>query len=120
MENALNRFSVVLVNVLLLLSAWPALASCPPEGYSKSTLTELRESGFAIEARERNALAVNLLDCLADPDPTIRDGVVYEGLATWLRNGQLDASTISTVFQRLQADQQMEGVIDALREEERS
>jgi hypothetical protein len=32
----------------------------------------------------RQALAEGLVDCLGDPDPALRDGLAYEGLAHWI------------------------------------
>lgn len=89
---------------LVLLGMEPAFAGCPPEGYSRQDLIDLRQAEFEIAAPERNALAVALLDCLSDPDPDIRDGVVYEAMATWLRGDLLDASTIDALYDRLVAD----------------
>lgn len=94
----------LLTSALLLLASQPAAGGCPPEGYSRQGLLELRKAGFEIAAPERNALAVALLDCLADPDPQIRDGVVYEGMATWLRGDLLEPSTVDAVYERLLAD----------------
>ncbi len=45
-------------------------------------------------AEERNRLAPALLACLDDPDPAIRDGVVFEDISTWLRGKQLATETI--------------------------
>lgn len=96
--------SFLLTSALLLLASEPAAAGCPPDGYSRQDLLDLKEAGFEIAAPERNALAVALLDCLADPDPEIRDGIVYEGLATWLRGKQLESATFDALYGRLQAD----------------
>jgi hypothetical protein len=63
----------------------------------------MKQAGFVVEdAEHRNRLAIALLTCTADPDPDIRDGVVYEGLATWLRGSQLTAATVG----RLRDDSQ--------------
>ena len=79
--------------VLLAIGAGmsaPVKAACPPEGTDSSSLQLLREQKFAVPDDTRAALAMGLLDCLASPDPTLRDGVAYEGLSAWLRAGQLD------------------------------
>lgn len=98
------RSSMALVQTMLLILAAPVWAGCPPDGYSRSDLVKIRESGFEIPAPARNALAEAMLDCLADPDPRIRDGVVYEGLATWLRGDLLDKGTIDNLYRRTRAD----------------
>lgn len=80
--------------LLLLFASGCASAACPPASHDQESLTGLRESGFAIaESAARDALAIELLDCLASPDPHLRDRIAYEGIATWLRAGlvSLDA-----------------------------
>lgn len=96
---------IFLLNLaLLLVGMGPVVAGCPPDGYSRQDLVEIKKNGFDIAAPERTALAVALLDCLADPDPQIRDGVVYEGLASWLRGDLLEPPTIDALYGRLLAD----------------
>lgn len=82
-----------------------ALETCPPPGFSKQSLTQLKSSGFAVDDDgERNRLAIALLGCLADPDPTLRDGIVFEALSQWLRVEQLAPATIRTLATRLIAE----------------
>ncbi len=82
---------------LIACYGW-ANAACPPATHDSDSLAALRSSGFVIEAdAERNALAIELLDCLGAADPALRDGIAYEGVSTWLR-----ADKVS-----LQARQQM-------------
>lgn len=104
--------------LILLSTALPSLAaaldSCPPAGYSRAGLVELKQGGFSVEDdARRNELAVGLLGCIGDPDPAIRDGVVYEGIATWLRAQLLAAATIDALYDgllaRLQADEDPQG-----------
>lgn len=83
-----------LVAVALLLGSFaclPATAACPPEGQSRDSLEALKALKFTVpDAQERVVLALGLVDCLADPDPALRDGIAYEGLSHWMREGQLD------------------------------
>jgi len=75
---------------------------CPPAGYTRDQLFELKARQFAIEDdRVRNALAIALLPCLADPDPQLRDGVAYEALVAWLRNERIKQPTVDAVRQAL-------------------
>ncbi len=68
---------------------------CQPPGYDKTALMQLRAENFEIQdAEQRRRFAQALTDCLADPDPALRDQVAYEGLATMLRGKQLSAETI--------------------------
>ena len=72
----------------------PARAACPPDGMDADALQALKADGFAVEdAAERQALALAITDCLADPDPALRDGIAYEALTTWLRGDGLDEPT---------------------------
>lgn len=102
----MNKFLSILALAGALLSSQALLAACPPEGYTRQGLLDLRTAGFEVEPAKRDALALALLGCIADPDPTIRDGVVYEGLTTWLRGELLSATTIEALDDRLVADLQ--------------
>lgn len=84
----------------LLLAAAPAPAParalpCPPQGMTRADLMQLKQSQFVVtSADERNRLATALLACLDDPDPAMRDGVVFEGLSQWLRAKSLTSDTV--------------------------
>ena len=68
-----------------------ALAACPPAGQDRASLQALKAARFAMpDAASRNALAEGLLDCLADPDPALRDGIAYEAFSAWMRAGAFD------------------------------
>lgn len=87
---------------LPLAAASFAHAACPPEGRDRDSLLALKSAGFTVaDDGARQALALELVDCLADPDPALRDGVAYEGLAAWLRADALDAGTRAALFERL-------------------
>lgn len=89
---------------LLFVVATSAYAGCPPEGQSKASLQALKASKFAApDAAARQALAEGLVDCLADPDPTIRDGIAYEALAQWMRAGEIDIAGLRGLRDRLYA-----------------
>lgn len=82
-------------------AAQPA-PSCPPAGYDRPALLALKQASFAIaDAARRDAFALALTACLADPDPAIRDGVAYEALSTLLRGKQLSSATIVGIRDRL-------------------
>lgn len=85
--------TVSLLASFLLVS--PLAPPCPPTGLTRADILKLKESKFEVtSSEERNALAVRLLSCLDDPDPRIRDGVVFEALQTWLRAKALTPATI--------------------------
>lgn len=79
----------------LFLSAMPALAqTCPPEGYDRARLEALAQAEFEIPAHdERNAFALAIAPCLADPDPFLRDRIAFTALAAFLRGQQLSETT---------------------------
>ena len=88
----------------LALAAPAAHADCPPAGWDAAKLQALKADRFVVtDAAERMRLAHGLLDCLANPDPTLRDGIAFEAWTTWLRTDQLDAATRAAALERLQA-----------------
>jgi len=96
--------SLLLTTHLLTPMPATAAASCPPAGMTRADLAKLKESKFEVPAEsERNALAVGLLGCLGDPDPEVRDGVVFEGLSKWLRGKALTQATILALDHGIEA-----------------
>jgi hypothetical protein len=90
--------------LLVMLGSVPALAACPPDGQSRESLQALKVLKFTVpDAGERQALADGLLDCLGDPDPTLRDGIAYEALTQWMRAGNFDAEALRALRDKLQA-----------------
>ena len=80
--------------------AVPALAwsACPPAGMSIAELDALKQAGFRIPGdAEREMLALALTDCLADPDPHLRDELAFEALSVWLRAGSLSADAVQAL-----------------------
>ncbi len=95
---------ILLLGTCLLAASWlPAHAGeCLPEGHGKASLQALKAAGFALpDAAARRVLADGLVDCLADPDPELRDGIAYEALTAWMRNGDLDSDTLRALRDRL-------------------
>mgnify|MGYP002780555280 CR=1 FL=1 len=90
---------------LLLFAPLAAGAACPPPGWNRGELDALKAGGFSGLAPEpRDALARGLVDCLADPDPALRDGIAYEALAGWLRaEPSLSQATREALLDDLQA-----------------
>ncbi|MBN8480271.1 MAG: DUF2785 domain-containing protein [Xanthomonadales bacterium] len=88
----------------MLVVAIDARAACPPAGTTRAGMNALADTGFALDdARERNRLALELVDCLGHPDPQWRDRIAYEALAGWIRADQLDSSTLLDLAGRLSA-----------------
>ncbi|MGQ0646072.1 MAG: DUF2785 domain-containing protein [Gemmatimonadaceae bacterium] len=107
MTRATAERRVLVVLRLLLIPALLAVVSptiahgapaCPPPQRSRADLDALKRGGFAVAAaEERNRLAVLLLSCFDDPDPAVRDGIVFEALSKWLRARELEPATIHTL-----------------------
>jgi hypothetical protein len=75
---------------------------CPPPGWSKQELLALRTREFALaDDAARQKLALGLLACTGSPDPVLRDQVMFEALATWLRAGQISAATRDAMLAQL-------------------
>jgi len=90
---------LLLVSLELVQISALAAGQCPPPGYGLPELFDIKRSGFVVgDDQERNALAIGLLACLANPDPAVRDGVVYEGIAHWLRDDSPSRRTIDSLF----------------------
>lgn len=98
----MNRILIALA-LAPVLAAVPAFAgACPPSGWDAERLARLKQSGFVVEdAGARDALALELAECLGAPDPAIRDGIAYEALTSWMRKGELAPATLRTLRERL-------------------
>lgn len=74
--------------------AGPAGAGCLPDRYDARELRMLPAVGFEVEdATTRQLLARDLVACLGDPDPSVRDGLAVGALTAWLRGGVLEPET---------------------------
>lgn len=80
----------------------PRARECQPAGYTRSGLDSLKASAFKVASdADRNRLALALVECIGDPDPAIRDGIVYEAMSTWMRSASLDSATVRALAVRL-------------------
>jgi hypothetical protein len=99
MNHGLRRIALALG---LACGAWPILAACPPEGQTRDSLLVLRNAKWAVDnVARREALALGLVDCLADPDPALRDEVGFEALQHWMRAGQLSPAIVKRIGDQL-------------------
>ncbi|MBC7769275.1 MAG: DUF2785 domain-containing protein [Phycisphaerales bacterium] len=72
-----------------------AQTQCQPAGYARQQLDALKAAEWALaDDAARNRLALALTSCIGSPDPTLRDGIVFEGLQHWLRARQLAPETM--------------------------
>jgi hypothetical protein len=107
-RSRLSPLSAIVGALALGVAAEHSRASCPPAGWDEASLLTLKSEGFALEESLRPALALGLLDCLADPRPALRDGIAFEALSAWMRAGQLDAANLRALKPRLLAQLQAE------------
>lgn len=93
--------AIILLLLLPCMSA-SSLAACPPANLDLAQLNKLKQDDWKItdpQLRQKTALA--LLDCLADPDPILRDEIAFEALSAWMRADQLDSATTRAIFKIL-------------------
>lgn len=83
--------------ILVPLAAAPARAACPPAPPAK--LRAALDGG--VPSTRLQELALGLVDCLAEPDPALRDELGFELLAAWLRAGVIAPTTLQHLRERL-------------------
>lgn len=93
---------ILLASCLTAASLAAAAPGCPPPGWSGEDLRALKAGTFVVASDERRQqLALGLTPCLADADPSLRDGIAFEAYSTWLRAGLLNEATRLELLQRL-------------------
>ncbi len=102
-SNAIDRRRLG-VGALLLGGALAASAACPPAGLDQAGLEALKKAEWAVpDDARRQALALELLDCLASPDPRLRDELAFDALSRWMRRRLLETSTLQVLRIELQS-----------------
>jgi hypothetical protein len=102
-DNARRRVSILARRFAALLclclgAHGAAQAACPPGASTKFALQVLKQVGWKVaDEGPRQALAIALLDCLASPDPELRDGIAFDALSTWARGRALTPATLETI-----------------------
>lgn len=95
------RFVAVLVLSLALTSSLSpnrASAACSPGGLQRSELVALRAAKWQVpDDARRQQLALGLVDCLAEPDPVLRDEIGFEALSAWMRGEKLTPATVQSL-----------------------
>jgi hypothetical protein len=90
--------------LLLAMLYQPVSAACAPSGFDRMALDALKVSKFELaDDARRQKLALELLPCLADADPRVRDGIAFEAYATWMRANRLELGTRAELLARLSA-----------------
>jgi hypothetical protein len=80
------------IAILGLFAACQVQAACPPNAAA------LKAGKWQVDdAAKRQALAIDMLDCLQSPDPVLRDEIGFEGLQHWMRSDKLDTATVQAI-----------------------
>jgi hypothetical protein len=88
---------------LCLLACGAAAAACPPGTTTKFALQVLKQVEWKVaDDNARQALALALLDCLASPDPELRDAIAFDAIAHWARAKALTPATLQSIRKTLQ------------------
>ncbi len=100
------------ITLAFSIIAWlPVQAStCEPLGLDKDALLQLKEQGYEFaDPDRRERFAIELVECLGDPDPQIRDDIAFDGFVTLLRGKQLRndpvRTLLSTMTSQLRSDE---------------
>lgn len=89
----------ILAFVLSITFPSVVIASQCIKYFDPAALQRLKKESFVIKKTEqRNQTAINLLFCLGEGDPNVRDGIVYAATSEWLRGELLDKATVKTMF----------------------
>jgi len=98
---------IALAAALLFAACGAAQAQtprCPPAGYTRAQLDALKAAEWALpDDAARNSLARAMTACVGSPDPTVRDGIAFEGLQHWMRARALSDETMLALADTLEA-----------------
>ncbi|WP_170309656.1 DUF2785 domain-containing protein [Litorilituus lipolyticus] len=84
------------------INAQQTSQQCFSKTWGRAELNELKAKQFTLTDTEtRQELAIQLLHCLAHPEPTIRDGIAFEALSHWLRSNELSPEIQIKMFNSL-------------------
>lgn len=76
---------------------------CPKGSMDKAFFQSIKASNFAPPSSpSADEVALVLLDCLASPDPELRDTLAYDIVGRWIRRGVLKPDTMKRMAQSLE------------------
>lgn len=82
------------------LSHGLAYGACPP----RAELEALKAARWEVaDDARRQVLAAGMLDCLADPDPAVRDQIAFESLQVWMRTRKIGVPAMQAMRSALLA-----------------
>ncbi len=86
------------------LNASQISQQCLSAKWQKVQLQQLKVDQFQLtELAEKQALMLQLLNCLASPDPELRDDIAYSAISQWLRQDRFDDEVYLRMFKQLLA-----------------
>lgn len=97
-----SAFSCCALSSSALADSLSGLAACPPALHSQAQLQTLKANQWQIaDPQQRQQLALELIACLADPNPVLRDEIAFEALSFWMRGELLTTETIQSIRSHL-------------------
>ncbi|MFA9275304.1 MAG: DUF2785 domain-containing protein [Candidatus Aquirickettsiella gammari] len=97
-----STFSGCALSSNALADSSSGLTTCPPALHSQTKLQTLKANQWQIaDQQQRQQLALELIPCLADPNPVLRDEIAFEALSFWMRGELLTTETIQSIRSQL-------------------
>jgi hypothetical protein len=93
-----------LMSIQFTVSAKDFEQTCMAEKWTDSQVVEFKANQFSTADTKADALAIDMLPCLANPNPKIRDGIAYEAYSHWLREEKVTIQTTQKLFNTLTDD----------------
>ena len=91
-----------IVSTLLISCCTIVSAACPGTEKNLLNLAKLKASEWQMnDAALRQQTALDMLDCLASPNPQLRDELAFEALAFWMRGELLSIDTVHQIRRQL-------------------
>nr|WP_241242362.1 DUF2785 domain-containing protein [Thalassotalea sp. G2M2-11] len=85
-----------------VINASEVSAQCLSPKWQKRQLMQLKANSFQpLKLAQKQQLMMQLLNCLAHPDPELRDGIAFTAISQWLRNEQFDRQVYLSMFEHL-------------------
>ena len=104
---SVTKFSAAIACSFLLatpVSAADTSGACKPIPTMLHKLEALKAGKWQLaDDALRQTLAIDLLDCLAAPDPVLRDDLAFTALSAWMRAKQLSPETLHRINTELQS-----------------
>lgn len=94
---------------LALGNAGAALADCQSQGLVHTQLQILKSAEWKLDDEVKlQSLALAAADCLAAPDPELRDELSFDALSAWMRSEKLHLATLTALRVKMLAALQMQ------------